>query len=1275
MRRTLATCFALAMFFGSLIVVSPLQAAENPTRYFAPVQQGFQPNAPKVAAYAQGRVKVKITAAAMERSQIPGNLEYNQPIPNGATGLFAVDQIFQMMGATAVKRAYIEPANQSMTHKLGIDRWFVIDHNPLTDSGEFAERLKRLAQVETATVDYIAYPMVVPSDPLHSMHWGHNNTAQMLSFNWSAGNHESGSPVGTVGFDSNAHTAWDGSQGYGSSSVVIAILDSGVEVGHPDLTQVAGWDYGDNDSNPDDNSSQRGHGTACAGVAAARANSIGPAGMAPGCSIMPLKVANSAGQMFFSSIENAIIHAADNGADIISMSLGAAITSDPATDAALSYAAGQGLVILAATGNENSSTISYPAINANVIAVGAASPCGERKRSSSSSSEVNPGVNTDPNGYTCDGERWWGSNYGSNSQGAGSAVDVIAPTILPTTDILGSDGYASGDYSNWFNGTSCSTPYAAGVCALIMSKNPSWTPTQVRDQLRNTAEDVTSVESGSGWDRYTGYGMVDAAAAVGGGGPADDVTVTNPNGGETLTAGNVETITWTSVGSFTTVDIDYSTNGGSSWTAIVSGTSNDGSYNWTVPSVATTQGRVRVSGGVATDQSNSNFTIDVPPSGSYATLPYSTGFESGSLDQYWSTFSSSNGRVRIISSNQPHSGSYQLAMDDPTNGGFVTNESWLQLDLSGESNVTLDFWWKEFGDETHSQDGVYFSDNGGASFSKVQDLNGQSYSNNTWQFFSLDLDALASANGLSLSSTFVVKFQQYDNYPIATDGHAIDDISVTGTAPPADAVTVTNPNGGETLTSGNVEAITWTSVGSFTTVNIDYSTNGGSSWTSIVSGTSNDGTYNWTVPSAPTSQGRVRVSGGTATDQSNSNFTIQDPPTGNYATLPYTTGFESGSLDQYWTSASSSNGRVRIISTNQPHSGSYQLAMDDPTNGGFVTNEAWLRLDLSGETGVDLEFWWKEFGDETHAQDGVYFSDNDGASFVKVQDLNGQSYTNNTWQNFTLDLDALASANGLSLSSTFVVKFQQYDNYPIATDGHAIDDISVTSSGGGGGAISAESEPNDNSGSADGPVGATTAVSGNISTTSDDDWYYFDVSSSGNINISVSIGSSADLDWFLYNSALTEVDRGYTTGNPEAGSYNASTGRYYLLVNGYQGATSSYTLTVTGGLANSIAIPLSQKLDLKPMVTALLQNAPNPIRGAKTAIQFTLADPGEVSLQVFDVNGRLVNTLQRGFLEAGLHSVPWQGVDESGKRVTAGVYFYRLVAPNYTETRKMLFLK
>lgn len=1001
--------------FLVLCWLAPLAAwgADPATIPFAPVQSGFQPVARQLPTYVPGRVLVKLTDTAMKASRVSPALNYREAVPGAITGLDAVDQLFATAGVEAVRRAMIPARNVALAEEQGLDRWLLVEGAQLESPPALAERLRKLEEIEAVSLDWIAFPAVVPADPLHSIHWGHNNTAQMLSYNWTNNNHETGSPVGTVGFDCNAHAAWDGSQGYGSSSIIIGIIDTGVQAAHPDLTQVTGWDYGDNDSNPDDNSASAGHGTACSGVAAAKANTLGSAGAAPNCSIMPLKVANSAGTMAFTSIQNALIYAADHGAHIASMSLGASIASDPATDNAINYAFNAGVTILAATGNYNQSTISYPAIHANVIGVGAASPCGDRKRSSSSTSELNPGVSADPNGYTCDGERWWGSNYGVTTAGAAGAVDVIAPTILPTTDRLGSLGYDPSDYSKWFNGTSCSTPYAAGVAALIKSKNPTWTPAQIRTQLLTTAQDVVNVESGAGFDRYSGYGMVDAAAAVGGGGP------------------------------------------------------------------------------------------------------------------------------------------------------------------------------------------------------------------------------------------------------------------------PVDAITVTAPNGGESLASGASTNITWSWTGSFTTVNVDYSTNGGSSWTNIVTGTANDGSHAWTVPAVATTQGRVRVSGGTATDQSNANFTIT-VPSGGYASLPYTTSFNA-TFDSFWTTAVTANGRVQLLTTNTPHSGTHHMLMDDATSGGFSQTEARLGLNLAGQTQVALSFWWKDFGDETHTQDGVYFSNNGGASYVKVYNLNGGSFSNNVWRLQSLDLDALAATAGLSLTSTFVVKIQQYDDYPIATDGFAIDDISVTAVTGGGTAITAESESNNTSATADGPVGTGVAVTGNISSAADQDYFYFDVAAAGNINISLSIGTSADLDWFLYNSGLTEVARGYTTANPEVGNYAAAAGRYYLMVDGYLSAVSAYTLTVNGGLAN-IAVFAAEKprgetdLLARPLINMLHANTPNPFKTG-TTIRFSMERAGHASVQVYDLSGRLVRTLLDEEQKAGEHAVEWNGRSDAGLSVKPGFYFYRLDVPGFRQTKKMVMLQ
>jgi PKD repeat protein len=524
MRPTGLALLVLSLL-AALLVSSAALAEEPAPREFAPVQLGPTREAASSLPYAPGRIRVKFTEDAIRNSSLGGvDMRRGATVGRASIGLVNVDALAAEIGVTRVVRQHDMPGDADMARRLGVDRWFLMHFPDDVDVFAVAERLSGDPDVEYALPDWKLYPAATPNDPLYPDNWGHNNTAQMLSYDWATYSHENGDPVGTVGFDSNAPAAWDASSGYGSSGVTIAIIDGGVDVDHPDIPCVAGYDHGSGDSDPDDDSGQPGHGTCCAGVAAAVAsNNMGAVGIAGGCKIMPMKIANNAGTMYISTMPPAIYWAVDNGADVISMSIGAPLSSEPDTDAAILYAWNHGVVVLAATGNYNTTTIDYPAINTYAIGVGAASPCGERKRSSSSSFECNPGVSTDPNGYTCDGERWWGSNYGPATQDAAGAVDVLAPTILPTTDILGSAGYQSGDYEMWFNGTSCATPYAAGVCALIKSAFPSYTAQQIRDRLCDTAEDVISVESGSGWDRYAGYGMVDAEAAVGGSQPQPPV--------------------------------------------------------------------------------------------------------------------------------------------------------------------------------------------------------------------------------------------------------------------------------------------------------------------------------------------------------------------------------------------------------------------------------------------------------------------------------------------------------------------------------------------------------------------------------------------------------------------------------------------------------------------------------------------------------------------------------------------------------------------------------
>ncbi len=758
-------------------------------------KQGYQP----------GVIVIKFTESAVNSPSF--RLSVSDKI--AATGIPSIDALNKSIGATSISKDHLyQPRNESLSRRLGVDRIYHVRVSESADVPAIAERYARDPNIEFANPDWEVYYAAVPNDPLHTNHWGHNNTAQMLSYNWSTFAHN-GPPVGTVGFDANAQAAWDGSQGYGSASVIIAIIDGGVNWAHPDLRiwqnddpidgvdndgngkidDIRGWDFGNNDNDPNDNASGAGHGTSCAGIAAAMANnSAGPAGIAGGCTIMPLKCANSAGSLLYSYINSAIYYAADNGADVISMSLGSS-GQDAANQTACTYAWNAGAVVLAATGNENKTAVSYPAANANVIAVGAASNCGDRKRSSSNSSEVNPGVSTDPNGYTCDGERWWGSNYGGTTQNGATSVDVIAPTILPTTDIVGSGGYNSGDYDLYFNGTSCSTPYAAGVCALIISKNPTWTPQQVSDQLRNTAQDIVNVESVAGWDRYTGYGMVDAAAAVGAGGPVTPtITVTAPNGGESWVIASNCTITWSFTGTIANVSIDYSTNGGSSWTAITGSTSNTGSYGWVVPNAPTTTALVRVSDASApttTDMSNANFTITAtnPP----VTI-FSEGFEVNTVpggpwtaaDQngtsgsdYWGDQSSG---ARI------HSGSWSAYCADNSNvAGQVYDHnmnSYMQhsgVNISGYTGVQISFWiWYRTSNASDYCSFQYYNGSSWVEFTGGR-FSGSGSGSQVWSQKTFTVPGVAGTN-------FRFRWIFFSNNSLRTEGAYIDDIAVVGTA-------------------------------------------------------------------------------------------------------------------------------------------------------------------------------------------------------------------------------------------------------------------------------------------------------------------------------------------------------------------------------------------------------------------------------------------------------------------------------------------------------------
>ncbi|MBI2830572.1 MAG: peptidase S8 [Chloroflexi bacterium] len=262
--------------------------------------------------------------------------------------------------------------------------------------------------------------------------------------------------------------AWDITQG--SSSVKIAIVDTGIDQDHEDLAAkiVAKKNFTRSKTTDD----KYGHGTHVAGIAAAITNnSKGVAGIGYNSSLMNVKVLGDSGSGYQSWVASGITWAADNGAGIINLSLGGGPYSST-METAVNYAWSKGAVIVAAAGNDGISSPSYPAYYTNVIAVAA----------------------TDSN----DTKASW-SNYGSWVDIAAPGVSIFS-TLPNHTNRIGIKNYGS------LSGTSMASPFVAGVAALVRAANPTWTNTEVRAKLEVATDPTT------GFD--TTVGRVNAFKAV-----------------------------------------------------------------------------------------------------------------------------------------------------------------------------------------------------------------------------------------------------------------------------------------------------------------------------------------------------------------------------------------------------------------------------------------------------------------------------------------------------------------------------------------------------------------------------------------------------------------------------------------------------------------------------------------------------------------------------------------------------------------------------------------
>ena len=277
----------------------------------------------------------------------------------------------------------------------------------------------------------------------------------------------------------DAESAWRHSMGEG---VLVAVLDTGVSPNGPDGISaiVEGFDFVNDDPDPADDN---GHGTHVAGtIAQATDNGVGVAGLAPGASVLPVKVLDGEGSGWTSTLIEGIAFAVDNGADVINMSLGSSSSSD-SLRTAIDDAVAAGVLVVAATGNDDADQVGYPAAYPGVLAVGAIDAAAQRASYSNYGAEIDlvaPG--------------------GDNSVDHNG--DGLKDGILQETVIGGSFNYFL------YQGTSMASPHVAAAGALLIGAGAS--AEEAADLLTSTAMDSDI----DGWDERTGWGAVQPAAAL-----------------------------------------------------------------------------------------------------------------------------------------------------------------------------------------------------------------------------------------------------------------------------------------------------------------------------------------------------------------------------------------------------------------------------------------------------------------------------------------------------------------------------------------------------------------------------------------------------------------------------------------------------------------------------------------------------------------------------------------------------------------------------------------
>jgi len=372
------------------------------------------------------------------------------------------------------------------------------------------------------------------------------------------------------------------------------------------------------------------------------------------------------------------------------------------------------------------------------------------------------------------------------------------------------------------------------------------------------------------------------------------------------------------------------------------------------------------------------------PQTNYASLPYSNGFESQSLDNTsgWSFPAipvpgtteieriRPGGLVEIFEDATAPEGNFALRLGRRNDGNSTTNAVDIHLDLAGKDQVDLEFWIYDFADEDHLEDGIFFSNDGGVKFKKVFDFFPTRWNNFVWgKLPPFDVDMLAAENGIAFSDIFVIRIQQRDDHDFINNGGWVDGLGF-------DEIKIGDPN------------IVY--VDSFPFFDDFESSQFRKMW-------------RWGNPFYPDStarDGELRIGG------------------------------------------------LVDISQSNPHEGFFHARVGRRNDGESTTNALDLHLNLSRASEVLLNFWIADAADETGPSDGIWFSNDGGLTFTQIYSFDPSNWANFTYQEIEINISDSAAAHNLILTEQCIIRFQQngvhdFINNGGWVDGFWIDDVSI----------------------------------------------------------------------------------------------------------------------------------------------------------------------------------------------------------------------------------------